>query len=130
MASELRVNTLKDASGNNSVGMSYVANGSAKVLSRLDTYTPGNSPSFNVSSSSDTATGNMTINFTNSFSGTNEQFPAGFNSASNFVCNNEGRTVAAATSYPSGSIAVKLQNDAGTALDTYNGSITIHGDLA
>ena len=30
MASELRVNTLKDASGNNSVGMSTVANGSAK----------------------------------------------------------------------------------------------------
>ena len=30
MASELRVNTLKDASGNNSVGMSYVAEGSAK----------------------------------------------------------------------------------------------------
>ena len=30
MASELRVNTLKDASGNNSVGMSTVAEGSAK----------------------------------------------------------------------------------------------------
>ena len=27
MASELRVNTLKDASGNNSIGMSYVAEG-------------------------------------------------------------------------------------------------------
>ena len=31
MASELRVNTLKDASGNNSVAMSYVADGNAKV---------------------------------------------------------------------------------------------------
>ena len=30
MASELRVNTLKDASGNNSVAMSFVSNGSAK----------------------------------------------------------------------------------------------------
>ena len=30
MASELRVDTLKDSSGNNSVGMSYVAGGSAK----------------------------------------------------------------------------------------------------
>ena len=31
MASELRVNTLKDASGNNSIGMSYVAEGSQVV---------------------------------------------------------------------------------------------------
>ena len=32
MASELRVNTLKDASGNNSVGMSFVAEGSVKMV--------------------------------------------------------------------------------------------------
>ena len=31
MASELRVNTLKDASGNNSIATSFVANGSAKA---------------------------------------------------------------------------------------------------
>ena len=31
MASELRVNTLKDASGNNSIATSFVAGGSAKV---------------------------------------------------------------------------------------------------
>ena len=30
MASELRVNTLKDASGNNSIATSFVAGGSAK----------------------------------------------------------------------------------------------------
>jgi hypothetical protein len=30
MASELRVDTLKDSSGSNSVGMAYVAGGSAK----------------------------------------------------------------------------------------------------
>ena len=36
MASELRVNTLKDASGNNSIGMSYVAEGSAKVWVTFD----------------------------------------------------------------------------------------------
>ena len=36
MASELRVNTLKDASGNNSIGMSYVANGSAKAWLNLN----------------------------------------------------------------------------------------------
>ena len=31
MASELRVNTLKDAAGNNSIATSFVANGSAKA---------------------------------------------------------------------------------------------------
>ena len=36
MASELRVNTLKDAAGNNSVGMSYVAEGSAKAWVTFD----------------------------------------------------------------------------------------------
>ena len=31
MASELRVNTLKDSAGNNSIAMTYVANGVSKV---------------------------------------------------------------------------------------------------
>ena len=35
MASELRVNTLKDASGNNSVATSTVARGSAKAWVQL-----------------------------------------------------------------------------------------------
>jgi len=35
MTSELRVNTLKDASGNNSVGMSTVSNGSAKSYTQF-----------------------------------------------------------------------------------------------
>ena len=39
MASELRVNTLKDASGNNSVGMSTVAGGSAKAWANINTNT-------------------------------------------------------------------------------------------
>ena len=36
MASELRVNTLKDASGNNSIATSFVAGGSAKTWINLD----------------------------------------------------------------------------------------------
>ena len=35
MASELRVDTLKDASGNNSIGLSFVAGGSAKVWAKF-----------------------------------------------------------------------------------------------
>ena len=36
MASELRVNTLKDANGNNSIATSFVAGGSAKVWINFD----------------------------------------------------------------------------------------------
>jgi len=67
MASELRVDTLKDASGANSIGLSYVANGSAKCWC---TWNMNNenlvSDSFNVSSMSDDGTGINRFNFTNS----------------------------------------------------------------
>ena len=57
MASELRVNTLKDASGNNSVGMSFVANGSAKAWLNLNgTGTIAARDSRNFSSHSDGGT--------------------------------------------------------------------------
>ena len=65
MASELRGNTLKDASGNNSVATSVVFNGTAKVWVNGDT--DGSIlDSTNVSSSSDVAAGRYQYNFTNS----------------------------------------------------------------
>ena len=51
MASELRVNTLKDASGNNSIATSFVANGSAKAwVSYKGTDTNAVKDSLNISS--------------------------------------------------------------------------------
>ena len=72
MASELRVNTLKDAAGNNSVGMSYVANGSAKAL--LWYNGSGNSidTSFNISSVTDNSTGTFFPNLTNALASSKE----------------------------------------------------------
>ena len=64
MASELRVNTLKDASGNNSVATSVVFNGTAKVWVNGDT-DASILDSTNVSSSSDIGTGRFQYNFTN-----------------------------------------------------------------
>ena len=67
MASELRVDTLKDASGANSIGLSYVANGSAKVWCTWNmNSTNVVSDSFNVGSLSDDGTGINRINFSNS----------------------------------------------------------------
>ena len=67
MASELRVNTLKDASGNNSVGMSYVAGGSAKVWIDIPLGSASINDSFNVSSLDDDGTGysNRAVNLCN-----------------------------------------------------------------
>ena len=77
MASELRVNTLKDASGNNSIGLSYVAEGSTKCWVNFDgsslsgTGTTGVNDSFNVTSMTDNGTGDYTTNITNNMGNTN-----------------------------------------------------------
>ena len=62
MASELRVNTLKDAAGANSVAMEYVAGGSAKAWVQTAS---GAAPSgsLNISGVVDNATGNYTVSF-------------------------------------------------------------------
>ena len=68
MASELRVNTLKDSSGNNSVGMSFVAGGTAKVTGNLQGDGSSNSTvSMNISSVTDGSTGLNTVAVTNAF---------------------------------------------------------------
>ena len=70
MASELRVNTLKDASGNNSVATSFVAGGSAKAWLNLngsatfDVSDTEINDSFNVGSTVDNDSGDYSVTFT------------------------------------------------------------------
>jgi hypothetical protein len=71
MASELRVNTLKDASGNNSVALSTVSNGSAKMVINYDHAAATIRSSTNASSVADDATGKFTISYTSSMSDAN-----------------------------------------------------------
>jgi len=72
MASELRVNTLKDAAGNNSVATSVVFNGALKMWANLSgSGTPAIDDSTNTSSVTDVGTGERQINLTNSMSNTN-----------------------------------------------------------
>ena len=78
MASELRVNTLKDAAGNNSVGMSTVAEGSVKA--RFTVNQANNTTalsSFNISSLADFSTGRTAYNLTSAFSSANEHCSVG-----------------------------------------------------
>ena len=67
MASELRVNTLKDASGNNSVALATVAEGSAKAWASFDQDSSGHPvyDSLNIASTTDVTTGITKIAFTN-----------------------------------------------------------------
>ena len=67
MASELRVNSLKDASGNNSIATSVVFNGSAKAWFNYNGFgTIAYRDSFNCASLTDHATGDHSVNFTSS----------------------------------------------------------------
>jgi len=70
MASELRVNTLKDAAGNNSIATSFVANGSAKAWAKC-TNAAGLDDSFNISGGTDNGTGDYTYAFTSGMATTN-----------------------------------------------------------
>ena len=77
MASELRVNTLKDASGNNSVSTSNLEKGRAKAWANLNgtaltsaTDLTGVRGSFNIASATDTTTGDHTVNLTSGFTST------------------------------------------------------------
>ena len=72
MASILRVNTLTDASSNNSIATSFIAGGSAKSWVNFNgTGTIATRDSLNVASLTDSGTGNHDINFSSSMADAN-----------------------------------------------------------
>lgn len=68
MASELRLTTLANNAGTESVDTTYVINGSAKQWATFDGTTNTVDDSFNVASLTDNSTGNYSANFTNNMS--------------------------------------------------------------
>jgi hypothetical protein len=124
MASELRVNTLKDASGNNSIATSFVAGGSAKAWVDYTTVSStAISKSFNVSSLTDNGTGDTTITITNDMDSVNYS-PSGLSSYTYAVLMISDNSKAA------GSIDVETRNVSDTLGDSNDNSVVIHGDLA
>ena len=124
MASELRVNTLKDAAGANSVGMSYVAEGTAKHWVNFNqTGTQATRDSFNTASLTDNGTGLSTVNFTTALSNANYA-----------VQNTKGdagyRGYHSVKSLGTGSYGVDSRNDGGNEADALLQIGTVHGDLA
>ena len=124
MASELRVNTLKDASGNNSVATSFVADGSAKARHASSADGATLYGSFNVSSLGDTATGKETITFTNAMSDLNYSAVSGSGSQAN-----GSARMMLIDSLGTSSYQVHAYNSSNALGDTSSSS-TVHGDLA
>tara|TARA_A200000113_G_scaffold3671_1_gene3952 strand:+ start:1789 stop:2193 length:405 start_codon:yes stop_codon:yes gene_type:complete len=134
MASELRVNTLKDASGNNSVATSFVASGSAKAWVRYNQATPGVNDSFNISSVTDVSTGEAQINLSSAFSSVNYSVSgiAGLNDGTDtqYVVAIGIRRGAAPTA---SNYTTQVQRNLATNSGEYDAHIQMtaaHGDLA
>jgi len=133
MASELRVDTLKDASGANSIGLSYVANGSAKAWVMFvggsltsDSDLTGVSDSLNLTSVVDNSAGDYTFTVANGFSTVNYATVTGRQqNNSNFGAHADIKYNTSPTS-----TAVNMQYVEHYAIqDTPRGSIAWLGDL-
>ena len=130
MASELRVNTLKDASGNNSIGMSYVAEGSAKAWVRYNgTGTAAINDSFNTASIVDNATGDYTFAFSSSMNNSNFACNATSKEVDGTAANSNGTGVMP-HSYATGSFRVLNFSPDGNSRDPAVGNTSTMGDLA
>ena len=126
MASILRVNTLTDASSNNSIATSFVAGGSAKCWGDYDQDSPSIKDSFNTSSVTDNSTGQYFPQFTNNMGSVNyasmSQTQPQSTTASCESFENESDKTTANTRITT------VENASDT--DHTNNAYVIHGDLA
>ena len=130
MASELRVNTLKDASGNNSIGMSYVAEGSSKMWINFNgTGTIAARDSFNFTSLTDNGTGDYSITIANNMSNANYAH-AGSSGGQNSTSNGAFYSYDQATSRTTTLFRTVMFDVNGTVNDTPIVECNVHGDLA
>ena len=127
MASELRVNTLKDASGNNSVATSVVAQGSLKGFAFYQQSLNTLGSTFNIASATDNATGDAHLNLTNSVNTANEPHTgSGVGAANTTVVGYE----AGSDSTTSSRRYNTTNSAASDALSDANSYTLIGGDLA
>jgi len=125
MASELRVNTLKDAAGSNEVAMTYVANGSAKAWVNINMSTGTNVDSFNIASITDDGTGTFDATYTTAQATANYMIAtAGDDNSGN---NPDLITIIGA---PTNQAQLGTWRSALGRTDTTKACAVIHGDLA
>jgi hypothetical protein len=122
MASELRVNTLKDAAGNNSVAMQYVANGSEKCWVNLNgTGTIAIRDSLNVSGLVDNGTGDYEVIYSSAAADTNYTVRHGSNQYHSLITSGNKTT---------SSNDVRAANPSHTLTDVSEMDYGFLGDLA
>jgi len=127
MASILRVDTLTDASSNNSTAMSTINQGTAKAWINMDgTGTISNRDSYNISGITDGGTGVYTVTISNDMSSANwsPTFTGGPHSSNN------NRNTASVYSLAAGSVNVGTWGSGGSSEDYALVSLHINGDLA
>ena len=134
MASELRVNTLKDASGNNSIATSFVAGGSAKAWAEIGSGGSSLPDSFNISSLDDDSTGEYGLNFSSAMTNANYSATAVL-TKDHSQSPAQGHRVTTPESKTTSSLEVSsgFVNTNGEYIDfdiDDNGNYAIHGDLA
>ena len=125
MASILRVNTLTDASSNNSIATSVLFNGSAKAWIKFDMSSSFTTEdSYYISSLDDDGSGDFGLNFSNNMANANYPAPASAGEDNANVLTNFGDV---STSSMDGQTR-QTQNN--SAIDKANNSVCILGDLA
>ena len=132
MASILRVNTLTDASSNNSIATSNIFSGSAKSWSSLNQDSSGHPvyDSHNVASTADEGDGETTITFTNNMSNANYAISGTAQSeaeggAGLHVIGKDSSDPMTTSKY-----RTDVRDSSGNNRDTLYVSSSIHGDLA
>ena len=123
MASELRVNTLKDGSGNNSIATSFVAGGSAKAWGHFEGSDATLDDSLNCSSLTDNGTGDFNPQFSSNM--VNAHFAAAADADYNINQQSNARAAGQAT----GTVRIATA-DTGCLSDENDTSFSCHGDLA
>ncbi len=130
MASELRVNTLKDASGNNSIATSFVAGGSAKAWSQSQMYSSNTiNDSLNTSSLADNGAGDFTLTTVSAF-GNTAFCMCGTSSRSNALQDKGTRDNAYNLYRTTTTQRAVSRNDSGSDVDSNHNCVSFHGDLA
>ena len=126
MASILRVNTLTDASSNNSTAMSVVNQGTAKAWLQYNQVTPAVTGSYNISSVTDTAAGDFTPNYSSAMSALDYAVP----SAGGMLNTNASGRISETNPTNTSSYQCTTTNSSGAKGDHTGNSNATFGDLA
>lgn len=131
MASELRVTTIANNAGTESVNTTYVVNGSAKAWAthtQSGTYTLHDS--LNVSSLTDDGTGKTFYNWTSNLSNALYSATAGMGEFAVAFRNTPALGITSNSSKTTALIKWESQSTGNGGTDSADNNLTVHGDLA